>query len=399
MPHNSRQKHHSDESKSQQVSLGDSDNRVGHAASTDHEAHEGASFPFYDDPNHIAYGWQQMAALPDFPDLHTLVRGTEDDPPLSPGSRSQSWRVVQKEPAKPEQSGFNPNPRRGLGPRRPPLLTDASVRSLYHRRGADRTGLKPFVDSVFTETENKCHSDDITQGRPQPRALVLKDTNQKLKNDHNEKSVSPYLKPAGNSRKQCEQAWSRKLIIDELEISQHADSRMERVPALPEEPAPLRIRETHSRSKTIEQARLLPAEQINEKVMSSELNRRSAEVKVTVREGGGTQEVMECLTSAMRDWRLTTFAEPPPSYGFEHRSAVPRPLNLAAIMAAKEQKAERPRPENDRSGSITAQAAKDGSVESSATGTSSDIEKMSIPEGDEHNGSRQKWYKGFRRSG
>lgn len=76
------------------------------------------------------------------------------------------------------------------------------------------------------------------------------------------------------------------------------------------------------------------------------------------------------------------------------------PLDLEGIEAAKE-KRRRSRLKSEARGGSAGDlrgAEKLGFVESFATGTSSEFEKLSIPDSSEHNGARRKWYKGFRRS-
>jgi hypothetical protein len=115
---------------------------------------------------------------------------------------------------------------------------------------------------------------------------------------------------------------------------------------------------------------------------------------VTIREIDAGDDMMKNLTSAIRDWQLMTFAESPPCR-FKHRSAVSKPLTLAAIMAAKEEKTMRSRPESDTGEALAGRDrgnlhdAEGESVELFTAGVSSDFEKPSVPEGDEHNGSRR----------
>lgn len=139
---------------------------------------------------------------------------------------------------------------------------------------------------------------------------------------------------------------------------------------------------------------MLRAEQMNEKAVYPSPSRDQRDVKVTAQEIDAEDEEMKSLTSAVRDWHLMISGEPPP-YECKHRSAVPKPLNLAAIMTAKEEKRMRSRPESD-TGEVLAGCDRGNShdtegesVESFATGVSSDPEKLSVPEGDEHNGSRR----------
>lgn len=218
--------------------------------------------------------------------------------------------------------------------------------------------------------------------------------------------------------------------MDELESPQHADRGAERMAPLPEEPAPLSIRkeradntsaEARSRLSTLQQARILRAEQerrdfvetdggigIGEstsaksgavQAASTDSSHGCKAVTVTVRKvDEGENEEMENLMTAITE-QISAFTVQPDPH-FEHRSAVPQPLNLGAIEAAKE-KRRLARMETESTGNTRGDAkgrGKIGSVESFATGTSSEFETLSIPDSSEHNGGRRKWYKGFRRS-
>ncbi|KAF2633196.1 hypothetical protein BU25DRAFT_1631 [Macroventuria anomochaeta] len=399
MPHNLRKKRVSNGRKSQRPSTPEQQSPlpepdVGHTARD--EQYNGIRIPFYDDPNHVAYGWQQMATLPDFPGLHTLVRGAQDDPPLSPGSRSRTWPVEPQRVL--EQSGFNPHPRRGQGPRRPPPLAESEVRSEYMR--GSRQTLKPFVDSSSTKPE----VEGAGGGDSDRPGLASKDVNQKLRTGQSQASVSPLLKLTEDFRKVAQQPRSKGLTVDELESSHHPDKEAERMLPLPEEPSPLRVQkkrfgmnstEPRPRSTTLERARML-------RYPDSKHGHEG--VKVTVHEVDEAEDknVENLLTTAIAAWQLSGSAEDP-LHEFEHRSAVPKPLDLAAIRAAKEQRKlsrQVPKsndiPEGGERGSLY--GAKIESDESFVTGTSSEFENLSMPESSEHNGTRRKWYKGFRRS-
>lgn len=125
------------------------------------------------------------------PDVYNLVRGTEDDPPLSPRSRPQTWPVEQQGGDETDgPSGFNPHPRRGQGPRRPRPLTESEGRVQHAYES--RRKVKPFVDIVAAEDEDAGAWADDLKERPVSLALTPKDVNQKLHNDRNQ--ASPFLK-------------------------------------------------------------------------------------------------------------------------------------------------------------------------------------------------------------
>lgn len=93
-----------------------------------------------------------------------------------------------------------------------------------------------------------------------------------------------------------------------------------------------------------------------------------------------------------------------PSPGIEHRSAVPEPLNLGTIKAAKE---ERKAPTTgcnfgskfDSTEPTPLHGVKVTSLEYFAADSLSDFEALNVPGSSEYNGSKRKGYKGFRRSG
>ena len=395
--------------------------------------HNEPRIPFYDDPNHVAYGWQQMATLPDFPDLSTLRYRAQDDPLLSPGNRPQTWPVeLLQSPTKVEQSGFNPHPRRGQGPRRPPPLIQSGDRN-EHSLGSRRK-FKPFADRPFTEHKDLGAGADDSSGDRQTRlALASKDANQKLRIGQTREKATPLLKLTEDLRMTKRQPRSKKLMVDELESPQHPDRQIERMPSLTEEPAPLTVRkervntsnsETRSRSSTLDQARILRAEQEKGGIvqLASDLGYLKSKsenpdghrvaypdsslgcegMTVVVREVDGIEdEGMESLMTAITE-QLSAFAMGP-RLEFEHRSAVPRSLDLDAITAAKEKR--KLSGLGTRSDGVIKTGergrfheAKIGSVESFATGASLEFESLSAPDSSEHNGMRRKWYKGFRRS-
>lgn len=393
--------------------------------------------PFYDDPNHVAYGWQQMATLPDFPGLHTLVRGVQDDAPIDSGSRPQTWpvdeyqRVAEKGP-----SGFNPHPRRGKGPRRPPPLPESRVQS--EQRRATRGAFRPFLDSRSNEPDTISAEGEDSKTSRARLVLSSKDVNQKLQCHEAEQSAPPFSILTENLPKVESRSRAKNPMEHEIESSWHAATDTERMPSLLEEPAPLRIekRRTSTRSTFILQpgtfahVRMLRANQQNEETIQptvwqpkptpSKLGRNDntgaapghnrEDVKVTdcevdEIENDTMDSLNNSLEAAITSWHISTATEAPVQ-DLERRSAVPMPLNVAAIRAAKEgRRLAESKTSSDvdinREYQSNLTQVKTESVTSFATGMSSDFENLSQSDGKEaeHNGTTRKWYRGFRRSG
>lgn len=418
MPQSSRKKRTSNECKSQRSSVPEQQSPVSEHApeyTAPDKQRSVSQIPFYDDSNHLAYGWQQMTVLPD---VCNLVRGTQNDPPLSPQSRPQAWPVEQQGgDERDEPSGFNPHPGRGQGLRRPRPLTESEGRRKF----------KPFVDPVTAEQEDAVAGADGIRDRPASSVLTSKDVNQKMQVDRNQ--ASPPLKLTESCRERSRPR-SHRLIVDELESPQQADRGAERMAPLLEEPAPLRVRrkradksnaEACSRPSTLEQARMLCAEQEREgfvetdggigigvstsdkfgtgQAASTDPSHGRKGVTVTVHKVNGAENNgMEGLMAESTE-QLSAFTVQPDPH-FEHRSALPKPLDLGAIEAVKE-KRRLARMETEASGNARGDVKgreKIGSVEWFATGTSSEFETLSVPDSSEQSGARRKWYKGFRRS-
>ncbi|KAJ4378977.1 hypothetical protein N0V86_005854 [Didymella sp. IMI 355093] len=380
----------------------------------------GPQIPFYDDANHVAYGWQQMSVLPD---TYNFVGGMEDDPPLSPRSKSQTWPVEQhSDDEEDEPSGFNPNPGRRQGPRRPRPLTESKDSIVLNRGGSRR--FKPLVNPTVAEREDVNSGADHNSDRSVSVALAPKDANQKLHGDHNQ--VSPFLKLTRSDREKSRQR-SKKLGVDELESPRQADRGAERMAPLHEEPAPLLVRKkrgdiasarTHSR---LDHAHILRAEQ-DRQVFKEENGGIALETPATVAPGlvqstspgpshlyktvtviarkanGSENEEMESLIAVITE-QISAFTVQEDQI-LEHLSAVPKPLNLAAIEAAKQR---RRMAKMESVSSVSTQddarsQEKMASVQPVATGVSSEFETLSVRDRSEHNGVRKKWYKGFRRS-
>lgn len=392
MSHNSRKKRAADERRSQRNSVPEEQAPVSEQIS-EYPARDRQSgksqVPFYDDSNHVAYGWQQMSVLPD---MYNLVGGTANDPPISPRSRPQTWPIeTPSDDDRVEPSGFNPHPGRGQGPRRPRPLTEFEV--VPYSRGGKRR-FTPFVDPPQAEQEDANAGADDVNNHPAPLALAPKDVNQKLGDGQSQ--YSPSLKLTDGHRERS-QPLSSRLMVDELEKPREAGRGAERMVSLHEEPAPLKIRKKRAdkaRAKppsTLDQAHMLRAEQQREPALKKDEG-------VALPQARSENESMESLMAAITE-QLSAFTVRSESQ-FEHRSAVPKPLNLKAIEATKE-KRRRAALEDEADDSAKGDGKgrnKLDSVESFATGTSSEFENLSIPDSSEHNGAKRKWYKGFLRS-
>jgi hypothetical protein len=139
------------------------------------EEHIGMRTPFYDDPNHAAYGWQQMGMLPDFPGLHTLVFGAQNDPPLSPGSR------------------------RGQGPLRPPPVTESQNKG--EQSQTRRPEFRQFVDLPSTKQKDVSPAGNDSKVFPARLALGSTDVNRKLQTAQSRERTSTLLKLTGGIHK------------------------------------------------------------------------------------------------------------------------------------------------------------------------------------------------------
>ncbi|KAF3034905.1 hypothetical protein E8E12_005290 [Didymella heteroderae] len=391
MPHDSRKKRATDERRSQRNCATKQRSQLIEQA-TEYTARArqrgDPQIPFYDDPNHVACGWQQVSALPG---IFSFVGGMENNSRLSPQSRPQTWPVEQQsDNDEDEPSGFNPHPVRGQGPRRPRPLTEFKGR-YGHSRGGPRK-LKPFFDPPAGHEDADASADDRSD-RLTSSVLVLKDVNQKLRDDQSR--VSPFSKLTGRHG-QKSRPLSKRLIVDELEGSQQADRGTERMKPLYEEPAPLTVRKSADttgviKSSTLKQARVPRAQQ--QRAAFVEANSGNA-LKKDGLENEGVEGLMAAITA-----QLSTFTVQPDKE-FEHRSAVPQPLDPEAIKAAKETR-RRTRLRDEAKGGILGgveEHDKLGSVKSFAIGTSSEFENLSIPDSSEHNGAKRKWYKVLRRS-
>lgn len=437
MPYNLRKKHNPNRRKSHQQLTSDElpadvEPDFGHVANG--RRYADTQNPLYDDSNHVAYGWQQMATFSDLPGLLTLVTGMQDDPPLSPHSRPQTWPVEQERvPEMPGQSGFNSRPRRGQGPRRPPPLAE-SERFGEHSRTYNPS-FQPFNDLHPTGPELENAAGGTGHAPPARRALASKDVNQKLQAGRNGDIVSPFQKSTDDLRAIGPRRRSKKLTVDEVEAPRYPNKKIGCMPLLPEEPAPLRVRKKHasmkspktlSKSTTFEASVLRTRQEESQSVQpagethygKSESRKRARNwtanpnlghsregVNVTVREVAETKDgTMQDLTAAITDLQLSATAGES-QREFEHPSAVPKPLNVSAIRAAREKRKlsysdDVPEVAERRSWS----GAKTESVESLTT-DSSGFEKLSTPDSCEMEYNRpgsaqkRKWYKGFGRSG
>lgn len=392
MSQNSRKKRAADEHRSQRNSAPEEQAPVSDQ-SPRYPARDGQSgesqAPFYDDYNYVAYGWQQMSVLPD---IYNLIGGTANDPPISPRSRPQTWPIESpSDDDKDGPSGFNPHPGRGQGPRRPRPLTEFEVVP-YSRRG--KRTFTPFVDPPQAEQEDANAGADDVKNRPAPLALAPKDVNQKLGGEQSQYSPSLKLTDGHHERSR---PLSSRLTVDELEKPREAGRGAERMVPLHEEPAPLKIRKERADKarveppSTLDQARMLRAEQQREPAVEKD----DAVALPQARSGNpGMESLMAAITEQRSAFNVQSESQ------FEHRSAVPKPLNLKAIEATKEKRSRAALEDeaNDSAKGDEKGRIKLDSVESLATGTSSEFENLSIPDSSEHNGAKRKWYKGFRRS-
>ena len=201
MPHNLRKKRSSVPQKllCQYVlkhSLTLPDHYIEHAIHNGH--HHDNQIPFYDDSNHVAYGWQQMGTLPDFPGLHALVQGTQDNLSRDHEDQLQTWLADERQQAvKPvEPDRFNTYSRCGQGLRYVPSLANPGDRSVQHY--ADKPNSKPPIDSISTKSE------EVGTGSANNRhclALIPRNVNQKLGMGQPQKNLSSFLKLTGDLRK------------------------------------------------------------------------------------------------------------------------------------------------------------------------------------------------------
>lgn len=385
--------------------------------------------PFYVDPSHVAYGWPQIGLLPDFPGLYTLVQGAYDDPPLSSEGPPQNWPAngYEQTPTRLTLHGFNRHPLRG-GPRRPPPLIESRGRDehSYKRKNA----FEPFVDTPSTRQHTKgvlADADQIFTAQP---ILKEKDVNHHLRSRRADGSRGPWRKVTDDS---CVGTHPRakRPVVDGYESTEQSVSVAEPMPSLVEEPAPLKIRKKRADSDNREDGSQLMTRRrarklrdgkqkkalmhLCEDAISADLvvpkhsTNRSAKTvasRVTVREvSGPDDDTLESITAAIKEWEPITAAEKL-KVEFEHRSAVPKALNLAAIGTAKKgwrkSSAAEAEPGHGRAGYSreSSRRANTESTKSFTTGVSSDFEDLSTPNGSEaeHNGSRRKWYRVFRRS-
>ncbi|KAL1655088.1 hypothetical protein SLS61_002398 [Didymella pomorum] len=385
MAHNSRKKRNADKRGSQRDSAPEEESQISQL-SLEHSAvnrqRGRTQVPFYDDANHVAYGWQQMSVLPD---TYNLVGGTVTYPPMSLRSRPENWPVESpSDDEKDGPSGFNPHPGHGLGPRRPRPLTESEGRFPYSRAG-DRN-FRPFIDPAEAEQEDANAGADEINDRSTLLALAPKDVNRKLGGG---RSQVLSLSKVTDGRREKSRPRSKRVIVDEVEEPREIYRDAERMVPLHEEPAPLRIRKkladktpTES-SSTLEQDRMLRAEQQRTPAIERDGG-------VALQQGEPENEDMKSLMATITE-QLSAFtmqSEPQ----FEHCSAVSKPRDLGAIKAVKEKRRRaRLRGEVNDGANGDEQGRKIwGSVESFVTGTSSEFERLSTPENSEHNGAKPK---------
>lgn len=215
------------------------DHGIEHATNNDHT---GTQVPFYDDSNHIVYGWQQMGALPDFPGLHALVQGTQDNFSMNPESQPQTWPTNERQQVarSVEPSRFNPYPRHDQGLRYPPFLTKPrDSGATYHAEDYNtppdsnhvRDGTKVMLHEVnemsevkeemnsltmaitqmqlFTPTQittNKC---EYRSSVPDPLGLAATRIAKEEKTDSTKLKIHPDIVPEENDRSGLHRARNR----------------------------------------------------------------------------------------------------------------------------------------------------------------------------------------------
>lgn len=196
MPHDSHKKRTSNDCTPQRSSGAEKQSPVFEHApeyTMHHMPRGGSQIPFYDEPNHVAHGWQQMTVLPD---VFSLIQGSRVDLPLSPRTRPQTWLVEQQDgDEKAEPSGFNSHPGLRQGPRRPrplPLPGDGVQKGYEARRK-----FKPFVDPVAAEQDNADAGPNDNRACTVSWALRSRDVNQKFGNDRSQVPPSK-LSPGHN---------------------------------------------------------------------------------------------------------------------------------------------------------------------------------------------------------
>jgi hypothetical protein len=305
---------------------------------------------------------------------------------------------------------------------------------------AHRSRFEPFVDPTSDEPEDYGVEYTDTEGNPVRTALTSKDVNQKLRTSQQQRSEPSTLNLTENLRIMQLALRSNKRIPNELQGPSYESREIDRMSSLVEEPAPLRIRKKHDHVKsrenrrssgTLEQARKLRAEQqklstaplINNSrfpgATSSKPTTKSAAYAESSRRGEGLKVwVHEASEDEDEDIKAKTHTSAPanttqsPLYDLNHRSAIPAPLNLHAIRAAKAENQHNttptytttnPAPVSDNHDRADSHATDSDSVESYITSSSSGFEEVWMPWGreaeGERNGRERKWYKGFRRSG
>lgn len=127
----------------------------------------------------LANDWRQGAALPSLSSLWTIARDMEDQPNLGCSKRSQSWAIAQpRAAANCEPSGFNPNPRRGQDPRRPPPLPGTP--KLDQQAQGCRRKLTTFVEPPAVCSERPDMDTNDGSALPVRTALASKDANERV---------------------------------------------------------------------------------------------------------------------------------------------------------------------------------------------------------------------------
>lgn len=171
------------------------------------------------------------------------MRGIRNDTLLGSGDRPQTWPAEQpSSTAKIEQSGFNPHPKFGHGPRRPPPLVKTNDKS-GQNSGAGPT-FKPFTDPSLTKQEPLDSALEQIGERSTRLVLAPKDVNHKVENIRIKESISSVLARVEDSHQAEPKPRRKKLLADELKDHQNLNRQRARMPSLAEEPEPLLIRKS-----------------------------------------------------------------------------------------------------------------------------------------------------------
>ncbi|KAF3000828.1 hypothetical protein E8E13_006762 [Curvularia kusanoi] len=202
-----------------------------------------------------------------------------------------------------EPSGFNPSPKRGQGPRRPPPLIRGEYEEQYSRE--DRRRFAIYRGPAATETNcltGRADNNKASLARP---VLATKDVNEKLRNADSHETTSSLLDLNKNSPGIGQQPGQQRSVADEERAKGSPGRQLKFIPSLPEEPALLAI-QTKAASRNELEAR---------------------------RDRVSQEEGMESLIAEISD-QLPGVSIRPRS-PFEDSSAIPEPLDLDVVNKRK----------------------------------------------------------------